>query len=72
MNKCSNNTNVTQFQLISVSIELVHHVLAMKDSLPDLIDLPRLDKICNIAEKWNELFVNGCVKSKNSKEGVKA
>ncbi|HLX54257.1 MAG TPA: hypothetical protein VKR58_09965, partial [Aquella sp.] len=59
--------NILNFQLISIAIDLVHKVLSITDCNPDLINDRHVSKAIDVAHKWNELFIDNIV---GTKEGV--
>jgi len=47
------------FQLINISIDLIHIMLDIMESDPELAKHPKVVRLGNHISKWNELFVEG-------------
>ena len=65
INPISNRSNI-DYQLVSVAIDLVHKVLAILDCNPDLSSNRHIVIATNMANKWNELFIDNII---NTQEG---
>lgn len=61
------NKNVSEFQLVKISIDLVHKVFGLMDCKEDIRNNPHVVKLNELANQWNEMFYNLYI----SKEGVK-
>lgn len=49
--------NASEFQLVSIGIELVHKVFGLMECNPELISNPHAAKASELANKWNEVFI---------------
>lgn len=67
MIKAISNRNIIDYQLISTTIDLVYKVLAITDYSPELINNRHVARATEVARKWNELFIDSIV---STKEGV--
>ena len=50
--------NITDYQLVSIGIALVHQVLSLMDCTPELSTNPHLAKTIQLAQKWNDVFID--------------
>jgi len=57
MNKGIVNTNVSDYQLISIAIDLVGKVFGLMDCNPELASNPHAAKAMELANKWNDKFI---------------
>lgn len=47
------------FQLINISIDLIHIMLDIMECDPELARHPKVIRLSNHISKWNKLFVEG-------------
>lgn len=66
MDKIIVHRNFKEYQLISISIDLVNKILSAKDCDKDVSENVHLNKAYELANKWNEVFFSLYV----SKEGA--
>lgn len=53
--------NLSDFQLVSTGIELIHTVFALYDCAGELANNPHMMKARDYAVKWNELFFDAYI-----------
>lgn len=56
--------NVRDYQLIVISIEIVHKILGIAECDPKLMNNPHVAKVSKLAALWNEKFIDLYVSSK--------
>lgn len=52
------NRSSRNYQLVTIAIDLVHVILNIKEIYPELIDHPQIAKVSELANKWNNTFID--------------